>query len=160
MYDPRMEKLAHNLVRYSCSLKAGEKVLIEAFDIPDEMVALLVREAAAVGAVPLVTLKRNRVMRELYRVSGEEGIRLAGEFERHRMERVDAFIGIRGNQNAAELADVPGDKLKLYQTHWMKPVHLEVRVPKTKWVVLRWPTPGMAQAAKMSTESFEVKIFE
>src|SRR6266536_7625 len=29
------------------------------------------------------------------------------------------------------------------------------KVKKTKWVVLRWPTPAMAQLAGMSTEDFE-----
>ena len=30
MTDPRIEKLAYNLINYSCSLKKGEKILIEA----------------------------------------------------------------------------------------------------------------------------------
>jgi aminopeptidase len=33
-------------------------------------------------------------------------------------------------------------------------------VNKTKWVVLRWPTPSMAQAAGMSTEAFEDLYFD
>jgi aminopeptidase len=49
--------------------------------------------------------------------------------------------------------------MKLYQQRWLKPVHLEVRVPRTKWVVLRWPTPSMAQQAKMSTDAFEDYYF-
>jgi aminopeptidase len=36
----------------------------------------------------------------------------------------------------------------------MQPV-LDYRVGKTKWVVLRWPTPSMAQQAGLSTEKFE-----
>ena len=36
----------------------------------------------------------------------------------------------------------------------MKPV-IDHRVGKTRWVVLRWPTPAMAQQALMSTEAFE-----
>jgi aminopeptidase len=34
------------------------------------------------------------------------------------------------------------------------------RVQKTKWVVLRWPTPAMAQLAGMSTEAFEDFFFK
>ena len=45
--------------------------------------------------------------------------------------------------------------MKNYQEYWLKPVHFDIRVPKTKWVVLRWPTSSMAQQAKMSTEAFE-----
>lgn len=39
------------------------------------------------------------------------------------------------------------------------PVHIDVRVPKTRWVVLRYPTPSMAQSARMSTEAFEEFYF-
>ena len=160
MHDSRMQKLARNLIRYSCGLKRGEKILIEAIDIPEPMVVLLIREAAKAGGIPLVTTKHNSVLRELYKVSKEEGITAAAETERFRMEKVQAYIGMRGNLNSNELTDVPEDKLAQYQTHWMKPVHMECRVPDTKWVVLRWPTPGMAQAGKMSTEAFEDFYFD
>ncbi|MEW6071355.1 MAG: aminopeptidase [Planctomycetota bacterium] len=160
MHDARMQKLARSLIRYSCSLKRCERILIEAIDVPEEMVALLIREAVKAGGVPLVTTKSNRVLRELYREGGKEAMQLAGEVERFRMEKMQAYIGMRGNRNANELADVSGEQMGHYQTHWMKPVHMEVRVPNTKWVVLRWPTPGMAQQAKMSTEGFEAFYFD
>ena len=32
---------------------------------------------------------------------------------------------------------------------------MEIRVPKTRWVVLRYPSPAMAQMAAMSEEAFE-----
>jgi aminopeptidase len=34
------------------------------------------------------------------------------------------------------------------------------RVPNTKWVVLRWPSPGMAMQANMSTDAFEDFYFD
>jgi aminopeptidase len=160
MIDRRMQKLARNLVRHSCRLRKGHKVLIEAIDIPDEMVEVLLREVAKAKAHPLVTLKRSRVLRELYRSSKADGMRLSGEVERFRMERMDAYIGLRGSHNISELSDVPPDKLKLYQNHWWRPVHIDERVPNTRWVVLRWPSPSMAQQAKMSTEAFENFYFD
>ena len=42
MHDERFDKLAKLLVEYSIRLKRNETVLIEAFDIPDEMTAALV----------------------------------------------------------------------------------------------------------------------
>jgi aminopeptidase len=41
----------------------------------------------------------------------------------------------------------------------MRPVQ-DQRVKKTKWVVLRWPSPSMAQLAGMSTEAFEDFYFD
>jgi len=37
---------------------------------------------------------------------------------------------------------------------------LNYRVSKTRWCVLRWPSPSMAQAAGMSTEGFEDLYFD
>jgi hypothetical protein len=36
MIDPRVTKLADVLVNYSCALKPGERLLIEAIDVPHE----------------------------------------------------------------------------------------------------------------------------
>lgn len=160
MKDLRIDKLARLLVRYSTSLQKGEKVLIEAFDIPPDLVAALVREAREVGALPMVLVKQNRILREMYRLADEELMTLAGALELHWMEKMDAYIGVRGAENVTELSDVPQERMGLYQKHWWVPVHGRQRVPHTKWVVLRYPTPSMAQQANMSTEAFEDFYFD
>ncbi|HEY5480786.1 MAG TPA: aminopeptidase, partial [Verrucomicrobiae bacterium] len=58
---------------------------------------------------------------------------------------------------ATENADVASDRMALYSSI-TRPV-LNYRVSKTRWCVLRWPTPSMAQAAGMSTEAFEDLYF-
>ena len=100
------------------------------------------------------------MLRSLYRTATEESMKLAGKFESARMEQVQAYIGIRGAANSSQYADVPQPKMDLYQQHWWKQVHSDVRVPKTKWVVLRYPTDSFAQAAKMSTPAFEDFYFD
>lgn len=161
MNDPRLTKLAEILIRHSCELKAGEHVLIEAIDLPEPtLVCRLIELAAEAGAHPLVTLKNNAVLRSLYKTGTATNLALAGSLERQRMEKVQAYIGIRGSANSSEFADVPIDLMDLYQKHWWQPVHSDVRVTKTKWVVLRYPTPAMAQSANMSTERFEDFYFD
>ena len=61
MKDPRIEKLAKNLINYSVQLKPGEKVLIENFGLQKELVAALVKEAYAAGGYPFVSLKDQQV---------------------------------------------------------------------------------------------------
>jgi aminopeptidase len=75
------------------------------------------------------------------------------------MEKVQCYVGARGSHNVSELSDVPADKQKLWEDILWKKVHGEVRVPKTRWVVLRWPTQSMAQMAEMSTDAFEEYYF-
>jgi len=158
--DPRHERLAELLVRHSTRLKRGERVLVETFDVPAEFTVVLVRTIAAAGASPLCLTKNNQVLRELYLAATPEQMKFWGEVERMQMEGVQAYIGVRGTNNATELADVPSDKMALYQKHLWNRVHNEIRVPKTRWVVLRWPSHSMAQQARMSTEAFEQFFFD
>src|SRR4051794_8798512 len=65
-----------------------------------------------------------------------------------------------GAKNISEMADVPSDKLGLYNTHFLRPVHFEQRVKHTRWCVLRLPNASMAQQAGMSTEAFEDFYFD
>jgi aminopeptidase len=160
MHDPRLDHLADTLIQHSTQLQEGEKVLIETTDIPEDMVIALIRAARKAGGIPVTSYKRSRIQRELLRGAQEAGMQLAGDYEAHRMERVDAYIALRGTSNIAELSDVPAESMHLYDTHWMQPVHYQIRVPKTKWVVLRWPSSSMAQQARLSTEAFEDFYFD
>ncbi|TWT37973.1 Aminopeptidase PepS [Posidoniimonas corsicana] len=160
MHDPRITKLADLLLDHSCELQSGETILIEAIDLPEQnLTCALIEGAAARGATPLVTTKDLHVLRSLYRTATPESMKLAGELERTRMEKVQAYIGVRGSGNSSQHADVPSEKMDLYQEHWLRRVN-DYRVPKTKWVVLRYPTDSFAQAAGMSTEAFTDFYFD
>lgn len=159
MPDPRIAKLADVLINHSTRLQAGEKILIEAFDAPDEIVTTLVEKAAAVGGVPFVITRTNAVLRALYRNATAEQMQTYGDYDLSLMQQMDAYIGLRGSQNSLELSDVPAEKMALYQKHWWKTVS-DWRVNKTKWVVMRYPSPAFAQAAGMSTEQFTNFYFD
>lgn len=151
--DSRLDKLAGVLTGFSCKLKKGERVLIDAFDVPDNVVVALIRAARAAGAHPLVNISHSRVSRELLLNATEAQYAPHAKVELARMQNVDAYIALRGSDNIFENTDVPSENMRLV-SRLMRPV-LDYRVNKTKWVVLRWPTPAMAQLAAMSTEKFE-----
>jgi aminopeptidase len=157
MSDPRYDKLAEVLTRHSTALKPGDRVLIEVSDIPDAMVVALVRAVRKAKALPFTQIQHSRVSREMAIGATPEQIGLAADFELARMKKMDAYIAIRGSDNATEMSDVPPDKLKMIAAT-MRPV-MNHRINKTRWVVLRWPTPSMAQQAQMSTEAFEDYYF-
>ena len=153
MHDERFDKLAKLLVEYSVRLKRNETVLIEAFDIPDEMTAALIRATRDAGGVPFVQVYHARVNRALALEASDRQLDIMATHELARMKKMNAYIAMRGSHNITELADVPADKMQLIGKK-MRPVQ-DQRVKRTKWVVLRWPTPSMAQLAGMSTEAFE-----
>src|SRR4029079_2718022 len=158
MYDERFDKLAKLLVEYSVRLKRNETVLIEAFDIPDEMSAALIRAARKAGGVPFAQVHHARVNRALALEVSDRQLNIMASHELARMKKMNAYIAMRGSHNITELADVPPDKMQLIGKK-MRPVQ-DQRVKHTKWGVLRWPTPSMAQLARMSTAAFESFCFD
>src|SRR5688572_1489722 len=114
MTDPRLTKLARLLVEYSTNLRKGERVLVDATDIPDEFIVELVRSIRRAKAVPLVEVRHTRVLRELLRGTNEAHSKLVRDLELSRMKKVQAYIAIRGSSNANENADVPNDRMALY----------------------------------------------
>jgi len=160
MSDVRIEQLAKQLVSYSVNLQKGEKILIEMIGEETELVTAIVKEVNRVGAIPFVTLKKPQVTRALLMGASEEQLKDMASFELARMKAVDAYIGIRSGNNVSELSDVPDEKMKLYSKHFLKPVHFAERVNNTRWVILRYPNPAMAQLANMSNEAFEDFYFK
>jgi aminopeptidase len=158
MTDPRYTKLAKLLVEYSTKLKKGDRALVDAIDVPDEFTVELVRAIRASRAIPLVEVRHSRVTRELLRDTDQAHATLVRDVEMFRMKKVQAYFAIRGSHNANENSDVASDRMSLY-SKVLRPV-LNYRVNETRWVVLRWPTPSMAQGAGMSTEAFEDLYFD
>jgi aminopeptidase len=158
MTDPRYAKLAGLLVKYSIELKKNERVLLEMIDVPDEFTVQLMRAARQAGAHPLVEVRHTRVTREIMRQTNAAHAALVRQVELSRMKRVQAYVAVRGADNANETADVPPGLMALYAKA-VRTVQ-NYRVNKTRWCVLRWPSPSMAQAANMSTEAFEDFYFD
>ena len=158
MHDDRFDKLAKLLVEYSIRLKRNETVLVEAFDIPEEMTIALIRAVRKAGGIPFAQTYHARVNRALAFEASDRQLNVMASHELARMKKMNAYIAVRGSNNITELSDVPPEKMKLISRK-MRPVQ-DQRVKKTKWVVLRWPTPSMAQLAGMSTEAFEDFYFD
>ncbi|HEU6449110.1 MAG TPA: aminopeptidase [Verrucomicrobiae bacterium] len=158
MTDPRYKKLAKLLVNYSTQIKKGDRALLDMIDVPDEFTVELIRAVREAGGTPFAEMRHTRVSRELLLGTNEQHAGQIREIEMFRMKKMQAYIAIRGSANASENADVPGERLQLY-SKILRPV-MNYRVNKTRWCVLRWPTPSMAQAAGMSTEAFENLYFD
>ncbi|MEX1119763.1 MAG: aminopeptidase [Terrimicrobiaceae bacterium] len=158
MNDPRFDKLAHVLISHSTRLKRGENVLIDLFDVPDEMGISLVRAVRKAGGVPFVQVHHSRLTREVQRGIEEAQLEVVKAIELARMKKMQAYIALRGSHNITELSDVPEDRANLIAGK-LRPV-MDWRINQTKWVVLRWPTSAMAQQAGMSTEAFEDFYFK
>lgn len=155
MRDPRLKRLAQNLVQYSIDVQKDENILIEMIGNETELVKCLIEEVAARGGRPFVERSDRSVLRSLLHNATKEQIELWTDLDLERMKKMDGYIGIRASDNVNALSDVPEEKMKWYEQIYSMKVHMEQRVKKTRWVILRYPNDSMAQLAQMNTEAFE-----
>lgn len=151
--DPRDNKLADLLVNYSCSIQKGEKILIDYEGAECKpLIRQIIKNVYKAGGRPFVNIRDNEINREVLMHCDEEQVKFMNEYQLAQMKGMDAYIAVRAGDNASELADVPSEKLNLYNK-LLRPV-LDYRVNDTKWCILRYPNPSMAQLAGTSQEAF------
>ncbi|QUL57394.1 aminopeptidase [Paenibacillus tritici] len=160
MNDPRIQKLAANLVGYSVNVQPGENVLVEMIGSERDLIKAVVEEVGKAGGRAFVQLTDRTVLRSMLKYATPEGMKVWADIDLNRMKQMDCYIGIRAGENVNDLSDVPEENMKLYNSLYSHPVHSEERVKHTKWVVLRYPNASMAQLANTSTEAFEDFYFE
>ena len=120
-----------------------------------QMVNELIKAVYEVGAYPFVETYKGKVQAALINGTSEEHSKLLAEYARKRMEDMDCYIGIRGNENAYDMSGIPSAKMDVYRKMYSYPIHHELRVNKTRWVVLRYPNDSMAQLSGKPTDEFE-----
>lgn len=153
--DTRIQELAHNLVSYSCRVGKGDQVYINYIGRDTkELAKALVREVYDAGGIPYPHYEDPEIQREVLLHATKEQMELMAAADALQMGKMDCFIGVRGSDNVSELADVPAERMSLYEKYYSTPVHHKIRVPKTRWVVLRYPNSAMAQLSGTSTEAF------
>jgi aminopeptidase len=153
--DPREERLARTIVRYSLDVQPGERVLL---DFRGGSTLGLLRETVSevtrAGGIPFPMPGDDSVTARFLRDAGEDQVRSWGGIHDVLMRQMRCYVRVNGTDNPFDTADLSETALKWEREHYMKPVHLEYRVKNTKWVVLRYPSHSMAQQARMSRESF------
>ena len=133
--DERIKKLAKNLVNYSMAVNKGDKVYVHHIgQATEDLARQVVKEVYNAGGVPFVSYTNPRLLREILLNCTEEQMALQAKTDAAMMEQMDCYVGIRGSDNVSENADVPADKMKIYETYYQTPVHHNIRV-KTRWVV-------------------------
>ena len=156
MKDKRLNVLAKNLVNYSCAVKPGEKVFVESKGLATAaLIEEIVTEVARAGGIPFWYYNNEHIERRWVLGAGEQQMKDFGKMHLRVMKDMDCYISVRGADNSYTMADVPQKRTDWHRKHFYKPVHLEQRVKRTRWVVLRYPNEAMSQLAETSRESFE-----
>ncbi len=160
MKDPRSKKLAELLIRYSTNLQPGEKVLIDCIGNCSDLCIDIVEEAYKSGGIPFVNVENPELEAALLKDATVESFLLRRKWEELRMKEMDAYIGVRATNNSYTFKNIPAKQHELQSTLLWEPVHGKIRVPQTKWVILRYPNDSMAQMAEMPNADFEDYLFD
>ncbi len=150
MTDTRHRDLARVLVRHSTQTQPGQHILIETWDTPETMIEALLAEIRAAGGHPPLVLRSSRLMPALVGGAAEEAAPRLGRV-RPAPHGADGRLhrDPRQRTTSSEMAGVGTEGMKAFGSLYQKPVHFEQRVNHTRWCVLRWPNPSMAQLAGM-----------
>jgi aminopeptidase len=156
MKDKRNEILARQLLDYSIKLQKGEVLYLEIKGKDTlELGKQVIRLATEKGATTFWYYNDESLLRQWVGSASDEQFKTQAELHMPLMKRADAYIGLRGSDNPFDMADLDSKQIEKQNTLFYKPVHLEERVKRTRWVVLRYPNNAMAQLAETSQEKFE-----
>ena len=159
--DERIARLAENLIKNSVKLKKGEQIYIEAIGLSTMLlVQELVKAATKAGGVPFYYFNEQALQKEFIENASVTQMKAQAEIHKQLMSNSQAYIGVRGNDDLFKMSAVDPEKMNNYQKYYWNPVHSEIRVPQTKWCVLRYPNAAFAAMSKMALEEFEDFYFD
>jgi len=159
MTDERIKHLAYNLINKSVNLQKGEKILIHISGNDSvELARELIKEAYKLEAIPFFLEEDKVLTREILKSCTQEQLEISFENQLQMMKSMDAYLGVRASENISELSDIPHENMEMYNKAYE--TVLNERVNNTKWCILRYPNPSMAQMSGMSTEAFEDLYFK
>ena len=162
MRDPRLAKLADVLVTYSVGVSRDQVVRISGPPVGQPLVVELYRAVLAAGGHPLVRMAPEELEEVFLKHGSDEQLRFVNPVQKFEYERIDASIGLWGEENTKALSNVDPKRIGVNQAA-RKPL-LETFMKRSaegtlRWVGTQFPTQGAAQDAEMSLAEYEDFVF-
>ena len=162
MKDSRLEKLARVLTQYSLRLKPGDILAINGAAVAAPLIRECYRAALRCGAFVICDVALDGLPEIFYGEANVKQLKWLSPFVKHKVQRIDASLGIWANENTRALTKVDPKRLA---------VAAAARKPLSKlfmdraargdlrWVGTQWPCNASAQDAEMSLEEYEEFVF-
>lgn len=153
--DDRVKQLAENILNKAIRLKKGETVYLESFNASTkDMLNELIKTAIKKGATPFYFYNDTDFVRSAMEGANDEQMQQYTNLHKYLMEKADCYVGVRGYDDMFAYADVDEEDKTRQNKIFHKQVHINTRLPKTRWCVLRYPNNAMAAMSRMSLKSF------
>ena len=155
MVSEKEIKYAYNLINNSLKLQKGERIWIDATDIPEDFVCEILRQVHKVGGFPFLNASTQRINRQVFECYDDNNfVNLKTELDLQKMKNMDCYLSITAPMNSWSLLSLDAKKLHNYKTIYAQNVHFKQRVNHTRWLICNYPSLSLASSAKMSYDEY------
>jgi aminopeptidase len=157
MLDQRLQTLAQVLVQQSLAVQPGEKVHLElAGELGLPLARACWQELVLAGALPHLSFADEQNSEFFFSQAGKKQLAAKPELAFYHARFFDKNLRIIAPENVANLAQIKNEIL-IARSRLMSPV--KDLIMTKPWVMTYYPTPALAQAAKMSLRELENYVF-
>jgi aminopeptidase len=163
MVDPKITRLAHVLVHYSCNVKKNQLVKIiggtEAIPLLREVFA----ETVKMGANPFTKVMVEDFEEIFYRHAKKDQLSYVSPLDDYEVGKIDTLIAIRSPENTKMLSGVDPKKQAMSfkaRGKVMQKFSKRAAAGELSWVVTQFPTNASAQDAGMSLADYTDFVFK
>src|SRR5687768_11410626 len=162
MRDPRLERLAEVLVRYSVRVQPGDLVRISGAAISSPLIVALYGEVLRAGGQPIVRMTPDECEELRLREASETQLSFVDPLALFEVGKIDCSIGIWAETNTKALTGIKPERQataaqarKSYLAKFLK----RAAAGELRWVGVEYPTNATAQDAEMSLFDYEDFVF-
>jgi aminopeptidase len=159
--DPRIEKMADVLVRYSLDVQPGQTVTITGTTAAAPLIQAVYKRVLQAGAFPYVLVEVPGLKELLLRMGNDEQLLRVDPYRLYMVQHSDAILRILSEENTRELNNVQPARQALYMKG-QQPVSAgfmrRITEGRPQCLTL-FPTQAYAQDAEMSLSEFEDFVF-
>jgi aminopeptidase len=162
MRDPRLDKLAEVLVRYSTDVRRGELVSLHGPIPAEPLIVALYRQVLRAGGHPVIYMAPEVCAQILLQEGNAEQLSFFNPLDLREVEAVDVAIHVRAPENTRALTNINPSK-QAVQSKARRPA-MEIFLRRAaeqslRWVATQLPCQASAQEAEMSLADYEDFVF-
>ena len=165
MHDPRLEKLAGVLVKYSTGVKKDDVVQIRGGILAEPLILEVVKAVVKAGGHPLLRLAPDELPEIMCRYGSDRQLSYVSPLAKREFSTIDVSIGILAAGNTKAMSNTDPRKQQL-MSKARKPIldvflkRAALKGPKKlRWTGTQFPCPASAQDAEMSLSEYEDFVY-
>lgn len=158
MADQRVIRMAQVLVDYSTNIQPGDKVVIEATTVAEELVRCVYRRVLERGGYPHILLALPDQEEILFAAGKDDQLEFVPEFHKLAAETFDARIRIYSETNTRALTQVDPARARKRQkgiAGFQNTVLKRGADGSLRWISTQFPTPAYAMEAEMGWQAYQ-----